>query len=130
MKRCIVKIPIQSYSNIITNSSSELFAIIKSDNSIDDIFEVINDLFGYNQESESTMCVEKYKCPTQKDLDGWDWYCGLKDHITKINEYPDKWIEIEMPYRLEDFKTFYKTGLEAMLKEKFGDNFTIEYYDE
>ena len=122
-----IKFKIQSFSNIITNSSSELFAVIKSDNLIEDIYEVINDLFGWNQEYESTMCVEKYKCPTQKEID--DWYCGLKQHITKVNEYPNEWIEIDMPYRLEEFKTFYKTGLEALLKEKFGNNFTIEYYE-
>lgn len=123
------KVKIQSFSDIITNSSSELFAVIKSDDLLEDIYEVLYNLFGLNQEYELTMCVEKYKCPTQEELNNY-WYCGLNQFVTKVNEYPDKWIEINMPYRLEEFKTFYKVGLEAMLKEKFGDNFTIEYYDE
>ena len=125
-----IKIPIQSYSNIITNSSSELFAVIKDSSQLNEIYDMLNDLFGWRQEIEQDVCVDKYKCPSIEDECSNPCYSGLRNYIEKCNEYPDEWIEIEMPYRLEDFKTFYKTGLEAMLKEKFGDNFTIEYYDE
>lgn len=122
------KVKIQSFSDIITNSSSELFAVIKDSSKLDDIYDMLNDIFGWNQEYEQTMCVDKCQRPTQEELDG-RWF-GIKRFGKKLEDYPEKWIEIEMPYSLSDFKTFYKTGLEAILKEKFGDNFTIEYYDE
>lgn len=127
-----IKLKVQSFSDIITNSSSELFAVIKDSDRLDDIYDVLLRIFGWDQESEQKMCVDIYERPTQEDLDGWNWWTWLKNvsKASKPEDYPEKWIEIEMPYRLSEYRTYFEKGIEAILKEKFGDNFTIEYYEE
>ena len=124
-----IKFKIQSFSNIITNSSSELFAVIKDSTQLTEIQNILDNLFGWRQESEIDMCTYRYKKPTQEDLNGYEWWSWLRKDDSKPKDFPEEWIEIEMPYGLSDYKTFYKTGLEALLKEKFGNNFTIEYYE-
>lgn len=125
-----INFKIQSYSDIITNSSSELFAVIRDSDKLSEINNMLTDIFGWNQEYEVTICNEYLSRPSTEDINGWDWVSALKTDNKKPEDYPEEWIEIEMPYSLSDYKTFYKTGLEALLKEKFGNNFTIEYYDE
>lgn len=114
-------IPIQSVSNIITNSSFELFAVITSDTKLREIYDVIDHLFGYNQELEMTPCVDLF-LPNKDDEPYHKSYSYYEN-----NEYPNGYIQIDMPYSLEEVLSFYKYGLEAILKEKFGDNFKIEY---
>lgn len=131
MRNITIKIPIQSFSDIITNSSSELFAIINSDNdTLDKIYELVNRLFGYDQESEVTPVVRLIKRPTQSDIENWGYSSWIITRDSKPEDYPEKWIEIELPYRLDECHAFYKWGLEAILKESFGNNFEIKYYDE
>ena len=50
---------ILSISDLITNSSSEVFCIItpEAKSMVKDIFEVFDDIFGYNQEYEVTPVV-------------------------------------------------------------------------
>lgn len=120
-------VSIQSISDIITNSSSELFATItsESEETLNEIYSLIDKLFGYRQESEITPCVDLYHRPTQEQIDHWEIDSWLR--YKTPSEYPEYWIEIEMPYDLEHCKSFYKEGLNAMLKENFGDNFKIIY---
>lgn len=126
-----IKLLIQSISNIITNSSSELFAVIDANKEIlDSIYEILNNIFGDNQESEITPVVTLCRRPTKKEIehkfdsDYYSWRYSEEDDIYSLPEY---WIEVELPYCLDDCTKFFSAGLEAILKEKFGDNFKIEY---
>lgn len=95
---------IQSISDIITNSSSEVFLKINSDNQKihEEIYEVMKNLF---------PCDDWELAPGV-----WE-YSGEGEHS----------IALEVPYGIEDFETFYEAGVRAILKEKFGeDNYTIE----
>ncbi len=124
-------IPIQSVSDIITNSSSELFAVIDANREIlESIYKLINTLFGCNQESEITPVVTLCKRPTKKDIeDGFrsDYNSWRWNNIEDIYSLPENWIEIELPYQVDECKLFFKAGLDAILKENFGDSFKIEY---
>lgn len=126
-----IKLSIQSISNIITNSSSELFAVIDANKEIlDNIYEILNNIFGDNQESEITPVVTLCRRPTKVEIedrfgsnyDSWRYF--KEDDIYSLPEY---WIEVELPDRLDKYSKFFSAGLEAILKEKFGDNFKIEY---
>lgn len=88
-----------SMSDIITNSSSEVFCRIKHPDPdiLSHIYDLIYELFGYNQEYEITPVVDK---------DG--------DTVT-----------IDLPYCLNDFTDFFRGGLEALLKDY--KNCTIIY---
>lgn len=100
-------INLQSWSDIITNSSSELFATITSEDGdiSEEIYHIIDSLFGWNQEYELTPVVSY-----------------IED---------TKNIEIDLPYRLDTYKTFYKEGFKALLDEKIGkDNYKIIYNEE
>lgn len=109
-----IQIYLQSISSIITNSSSEVFAYITSEDKLDEIYAIINQLFGWNQESEITPCVDI------KDNDNTVY--------TKV--LPQRYIEIELPYHLSFAEEFYSAGLEAILNDKFGkDNYKIIYID-
>lgn len=126
-----IKLSIQSISNIITNSSSELFAVIDANKEIlDNIYEILNNIFGDNQESEITPVVTLCRRPTKVEIEDRfgsnhaNWRYFKEDDIYSLPEY---WIEVELPYRLDDCAKFFSAGLEAILKEKFGDNFKIEY---
>lgn len=111
-------IPIQSISDIITNSSSEIFAYIYSKKNLKLIYAIIDHIFGYNQEYEMTPCVD---LKNKSDYDYSDEY---------IQFFPEEWIEIELPYNMNDCKEFYRKGLEAILDEKIGHNNYIIKYNE
>ena len=91
---------IQSLSDIITNSSSEVFCSINSnDPEIKlQIFALMKNLFpGSDSDMEPTV----------------DIY--------------DEAIEVWLPYDTTSF-TFYEAGIEAILNERFGKgNYTIDY---
>ena len=124
-------IPIQSVSDLITNSSSELFATIDADKEVlEDIYELINCLFGYDQESERTPVVTLCKRPTKSEIEdryNLGYYSWRYYDTVDIYSLPENWIEIEMPYRFSECESFFKAGLDAILKEKFGNNFKIKY---
>ncbi len=123
-----IKIFIQSLSDIITNSSSELFAVINSDNdTIDKIYQLLNRIIGPNQELELTPVVSKIERPTQEQLNNWEFRSWILDRNSNLKDFPESWIEVELPYSLDGAHTFYKYGLDAILKESFGDNFEIKY---
>lgn len=110
-------IPIQSFSDIITNSSSEVFCRIISESQLYEIFKFLLTLFRddrYSDEYPSMSYIEK-----NEDYNS-EYY----------KDYPNYWIELELPYRYSygGVISFFKAGIEAILKENFTDYKII--YDE
>lgn len=98
-----VDIKIQSISDIITNSSSEVFCKITGDN-LDEIWDILQPLFpGIDSELE----------PVLRYYDDNEWAEGVPELIV-----------LDFPYALEPVSEFYKAGLEAILKDL---NCNIEY---
>lgn len=99
-----IKIKIQSISDIITNSSSEVICKIDSNNEEikKSIYELLSDLLpGDDSEVDPTVNI-------------WD------DKIV-IDVPVDQWNNI----------SFYRAGIEAILNEKFGkENYTIDYEED
>ena len=94
-----IKINIQTVSDIITNSSSEVFCTIKGQD-IKAIKDIIIPLFP-NTDSEIGPIAylnEVYSC-----------------------------IVIEIPYGLDGVTDFYKEGLEAILDKYLEGHYNIEY---
>lgn len=116
----IVTVKIQSLSDIITNSSSELFAVIESPK-LNEIEEYLRELFP-NQEEEVTLCILHIKNPHGKfsDDEEWSWrYNGDEPGL------PGEWLELTLPY--SECKTFYESGIRAVLEQMFGNNFEIQF---
>lgn len=102
----MLKIRIQSISDIITNSSSEVFCKITG-NDLDKIYGILHPLFpGDDSELE----------PVLRYYEDNEWDDGVPEHFV-----------IELPYDLERVTEFYRAGLEAMLKDL---NCNIEYNEE
>lgn len=95
-----ITLKIQSLSDIITNSSSEVFCSINSNNPEikKQIFDLMKNLFpGSDPDMEPTV----------------DIY--------------DEAIEVWLPYDTTSL-TFYEAGIEAVLNERFGkENYIIDY---
>lgn len=97
MWKCIVKIPLQSISDIITNSSSETFCYITSDNRLDAIYDMIEDL-GISTDYDS-------------------------DHISaSIEEEGNRFIQIDVPYCLYEYYDIISAGIRAILDLKMNIN--------
>lgn len=120
-KHSIIKIgiPVQSVSDLITNSSSEVFCRISSDDHLDEIWELLIPLF-------NNYDAEMYPCLRERVLEEEKEYLTVEE----IKELPYKWLEVEMPYSMSEAEDFYKAGLEAILTKNFGENYQITYYDE
>lgn len=83
---------IQSFSDLITNSSSELFCIITGED-LESLYDTLGEIFNYE---------------------------GLYDEINfGIDLIDDERIEITYPYGRESSLAFYKAGLEAMVDDKY-----------
>lgn len=119
-----ILLPIQSISDIITNSSSEIFAYIHSKNHLKPIYSIINTIFGRDQESEMTPCVY---LRNKKDYDEWRYYPKSKEYM---DSFPDHWVEIELPYDMSGCEEFYREGLEAILDKRIGNNNYVIIYNE
>lgn len=100
-------IKFQSFSDIITNSSSELFCTI---NGGKEVLDSVNDiLYGILEQGYD----EDFPCYYYKSKEEL-----IEDNILtkeEIKEYPNYWIEIHLPY--DTNKKFYKAGLEAALED-------------
>lgn len=109
-------INIQSISDIITNSSSETFCKITSDDkeTLALIEDLLSPLFGGEFEYDIILEMQ-YK----EDVD--PKWCNNYDSL------PEQWLEIEMPYRLSKQEAFYKAGLEAILEQSFPEQYHIIY---
>lgn len=94
----LLRINIQSFSDVITNSSSEIFCTI-SGTDLDAIYELLKPLFpaGYG-------------------------YSDMEPTLYKEDDSVALWL----PYG-EYAVEFYKEGLEAILDKYFKDNYKIEY---
>lgn len=102
-----IDIKIQSLSDLITNSSSEVFCRISSDR-LEEVVDLLSPLFP-NHDSEMGPTLN---CWEQGE---WD------------EDYPS-FISIEFPLGMEGYEEFYKKGLEAILDQFFGsENYTITY---
>lgn len=101
-----VKIKVQSISDIITNSSSEVFCTITSKD-IKSIYETLSPLFKGDPECSPY-------------LDYWE-----------ENEYDEgapEMIQLNIPYSCSGVPEFYKAGIEALLTKYFGEgNYEINY---
>lgn len=94
----LLSINIQSFSDVITNSSSEIFCTITGDN-LDAIYQLLKPLF-------PSVCGYSDMEPT----------LHMEGNVVTL------WI----PYG-EAPTEFYKAGLEAILDKHFKDNYIIEY---
>lgn len=110
MQNMMVKI--QSISDIITNSSSELFCTIFSEEHLDDIHDLLVNLIGKGYSDESLSVY--LEC---KDDDKSEYY----------KDYPDYWVEIHMPYDFYNASNILRAGLEAILENKFKDGYKIVF---
>lgn len=104
-------IPIQSVSDVVTNSSSELFCTIFSETQAEDIYKLFEDIFGYNTDSDLGPVV--YLVHKSDD----DYY----QEDERYASFPESWVEIHTPYEAVDHSAFYTAGIKALLKEHFTD---------
>ncbi len=109
---------IQSISDLITNSSSELFCRIEG-NDIEKIYKLLDPIFGWYQEYEVDPVIELRE---KENID--------EEYLDDYKDYPDKWIEIDMPYRLDNQLTFYKAGFKAILDKFFKNQYKIIYNED
>lgn len=114
-----IGIPIQSVSDLITNSSSEVFCRISSEEHLDEIWDLLAPIFISDNSEISPEIIERY-------LEDEKEYLSVEE----IKSLPYKWIEVEFPYSMDGTKDFYKAGLEAILGKNFGEDYKIVYYDE
>ena len=102
----MIKINIQSISDIITNSSSEVFCTITGKDA-KSIYETLSPLF--EGDSDFTPFLEY-------------WEEGEYD------EDAPEMVQLNIPYSCSEASEFYKAGMEALLAKYFGEgNYTIEY---
>lgn len=111
-------IKIQSISDIITNSSSEVFCRIESENSLELIKEILEPLFPYSRYNENGPSLYERILSEEKSEYGDNSY---------LDGFPEKWLEITLPYSMCDSEAFYEAGLEAILSGKVPDDYTIIY---
>ena len=117
MKTIKIKLKIQSISDIITNSSSEVFCSISTeDESLrETIFNLLKTILPGDDGEYS---------PTVRINNSWDYETMKEDTSKKV-------IEIQLPYSHYDCVDFYKEGVLAILEKHFGkDNYTIDFEDE
>lgn len=101
----MIKIPIQSFGDIITNSSSEIFCTIISDEKLDDIFKALTAIIGSEGYSEDYLCVYK-----------------------RTDEKTNKeYIEIDIPYDAFNYVDLIGAGIEAILDKDLKINTTLKY---
>ena len=111
----VVKIDIQSISDVITNSSSELFCRIES-NDLYPIYELLKNVFtGDDPETQP----EVY------------WIDSSNEDSSTIDfsdERPCPRVEIWIPYDYSNLTTFFEVGITTLLNQKFGsDTYTITF---
>ena len=111
-RRIKISIPIQSISDIITNSSSELFCTIHSDNNLLPIYELVERLF---PDDDPDYRPSIY------------WMNGDEIVSPYDETQSDPYIEIYIPYSFYNLETFFKGGLEAVLNQSFGEDYKIEF---
>lgn len=100
----MIKIPIQSFGDIITNSSSETFCIITSDEKLDDIFTALKTIIKSEGYSEDSLSIDK-----------------------ETDEETNKeYIRIDIPYDALDYSDIISAGIEAILDRRFKDKYNMK----
>lgn len=111
---------IQSISDVITNSSSEVFCTITgSDEVLNKISEILKAVIpdDYYWEEDPHLRMRNKENFVE---DGW---YSAED----VAEYPERWIEVVLPYSVAHCSDFYKAGIEALLKVNNIKDYNIEY---
>ena len=108
-------IKIQTISDIITNSSSEVFCVVHSTNRefIDELYSQLDAIYGWNQESERTPVIEYQG---QNDHDSWE-YDRQEGYESREPEVDKTTISIEMPYCMRKGIAYHRAGIEALVNE-------------
>ena len=101
----MIKIPIQSFGDIITNSSSETFCTITSDEKLDDIFNALTTTIGSKRYSEDNIYVHK----------------NFDEETNK------EYIMIDIPYDAFNYSDLIGIGIEAFLDKHFKDKYKLQY---
>ena len=101
----IIRIPIQSFGDIITNSSSETFCTITSDEKLDDIFDALTTTIGSKRYSEDNIYV----------------YKNLDEETNK------ECIMIDIPYDAFNYSDLISIGIEAFLDKHFKDQYKLKH---
>jgi hypothetical protein len=100
-------VQIQSVSDIITNSSSEVFCTITGKD-IEAVYQVLEPFFPGDSEMEPTI--------SYYEKGEWD------------DEDSPPQVIIWMPYGFGGITTFYRAGLKAFLDQAIGENnYSIDY---
>ena len=101
----IIRIPIQSFGDIITNSSSETFCTITSEEKLEDIYKALTAIIGSDGYSEDNICIYK------------------KEDEEKGQEY----LRLDVPYDADNYKDFIAAGVEVILDKGFKDSYNIKF---
>ena len=101
----MIKILIQSFGDIITNSSSETFCIITSDEKLDEICKVLKAIIGSEGYDEDSICFYR----------------------KTDNDTSEEYIKVDIPYDAINYTSFIDAGLVAILDKGFKDNYVIQY---
>ena len=112
-------IKIQSISDIITNSSSEVFCRIESDDYLVKIAALLGNAIncGYGDPEYEPICRLRYKEES--------YWCSDEEK----DKLPSQWVEIEVPYSWTG-REFYTIALPAVLDKLVGENnYKIIYED-
>lgn len=119
----IISIPIQSFSDIITNSSSEVFQTITgSEETINKVENIFRPLFkddSWYDEDIPTMRIH-YKSEIEEDPEEY----GFED--VDLSDLPEAWIEIWLPYGLGGCDEFFRAGIKALLESNNIKGYTIK----
>ena len=129
MNRIIVSI--QSFGDIITNSSSEIFCTITGDvDVLDFIADLLSHVFDNYGDREIDPLFE-YKVKEDMYSDGYTKEDLESEDCTKeeLDNKPDRFIEITLPYGCNE--KFYRAGLLAILgeSENIKGKYKIDFND-
>ena len=114
-------VSIQSFGDIITNSSSEIFCTITGDADVlDFIADLLSHVFDNYGDREIDPLFE-YKIKEDMYSEGY-----TKE---ELNNVPDRYIEITLPYGCNE--KFYRAGLLAILgeSENIKGKYKIDFND-
>ena len=119
MSKSIIKI--QSISDIITNSSSETFCRICSEEHLKEIYETLKDILpGDDTDYEPVLRLDTL------EEDDREYLPELFEEIEPGEQYA----RLELPYSIW-YPSFFQYGIEGILKEKFPNgDYTIIYNED
>lgn len=110
----LIIIPIQSLSDIITNSSSEIFCTIYSEEHLYEIYRFLKAIIKDDYDDD---CISMSLRNKDEDYLDDDYY----------KNYPESWIEINIPYGYGGITEILEVGLKSILEVKFKDKYKIVF---